>query len=257
MLRFMLVCYQMLQIKKETILCYFAAILHPCIGRQAIGPLYQYFFTIYTGSRPNSGTTAHVLDRDNITWDKKQVRYIFCGFVSVFLNFREKCGSRTTFSAFMLVKGHFNKDTTCCVPIQKIGSQWIKSLLPINLFKGPPSDRRCVRNSSFTISCVSPLTHGQYTKRRSHFQSSVGIVQLAEKVGVQLAYIQTFYRTFYGEQISKEAAISFSRTSNILHLIRFIYIYISHSPFNVGNASLFVCLHGCAVACASRNICSV
>jgi len=72
MLRFMLVCYQMLQIKKETILCYFAAILHPCIGRQAIGPLYQYFFTIYTGSRPNSGTTAHVLDRDNITWDEKQ-----------------------------------------------------------------------------------------------------------------------------------------------------------------------------------------
>ena len=26
---------------------------------------------------------------------------------------------------------------------------------------------------------------------------------------------------------------------------------ISHSPFNVGNASLFVCLHGYAVACAS------
>ena len=27
-------------------------------------------------------------------------------------------------------------------------------------------------------------------------------------------------------------------------------MYISYSPFNVGNTSLFVCLHGCAVACA-------
>jgi len=44
---------------------------------------------------------------------------------------------------------------------------------------------------------------------------------------------------------------SFSRTSNILNLIRYMYIYISHSPFNVGNGSLVVCLHGCAVACAS------
>ena len=39
------------------------------------------------------------------------------------------------------------------------------------------------------------------------------------------------------------------RTSNILNLIR--YIYISHCSFNVGNASLFVCLHGYAVVCAS------
>ena len=28
-------------------------------------------------------------------------------------------------------------------------------------------------------------------------------------------------------------------------------LLISHSPFNAGNASLFVCLHGCPVACAS------
>jgi len=27
-----------------------------------------------------------------------------------------------------------------------------------------------------------------------------------------------------------------------------VYTYISQSPFNVGNASLFACLHGCAVA---------
>ena len=27
-------------------------------------------------------------------------------------------------------------------------------------------------------------------------------------------------------------------------------MYISHSPFNDWNASLFACLHGCAVACA-------
>ena len=54
-------------------------------------------------------------------------------------------------------------------------------------------------------------------------------------------------------------AISFSHTSNILNLIQYlhtyihiyIYIYISHSPCNVGNTSLFVCLHGCAVACTS------
>ena len=45
------------------------------------------------------------------------------------------------------------------------------------------------------------------------------------------------------------SAISFCRTSNIVNLIR--YIYISHSPFNTGNASLFLCLHGCAVACPS------
>jgi len=37
---------------------------------------------------------------------------------------------------------------------------------------------------------------------------------------------------------------SFSRTSNLIR-------YISHIPLKVGNASLFVCLHGCAVACAS------
>jgi len=37
-------------------------------------------------------------------------------------------------------------------------------------------------------------------------------------------------------------------------------MYISHSPFNVGNASLFVCLHGFAVACApcaTKQTCSV
>jgi len=45
------------------------------------------------------------------------------------------------------------------------------------------------------------------------------------------------------------SAISFSCTSNILNLIR--YVHTSHSPFNVGNASLVVSLHGCAVACAS------
>jgi len=46
------------------------------------------------------------------------------------------------------------------------------------------------------------------------------------------------------------SAFSFSGTSNMLNLIP--YTYISHSPFNVGNASLFMCLHGCAI-----NICSV
>jgi len=49
------------------------------------------------------------------------------------------------------------------------------------------------------------------------------------------------------------SAISFSITSNIL--IR--YIYTSHSPFNVRNASLVAFLHGCAVAgasCATKEI---
>ena len=49
--------------------------------------------------------------------------------------------------------------------------------------------------------------------------------------------------------------ISFSRTSNILNLIR--YIYTSHSPFNGRNASLVAFLHGCAVAgasCATKEI---
>ena len=46
------------------------------------------------------------------------------------------------------------------------------------------------------------------------------------------------------------SAISFSRTSNILNLIRYTIQYISHSPFNVGNASLFVCQRGGLVACA-------
>jgi len=39
--------------------------------------------------------------------------------------------------------------------------------------------------------------------------------------------------------------ISFSRT-----YFKFDIVYISHSPFNAWNASLFVCLHGCAIACA-------
>jgi len=29
-----------------------------------------------------------------------------------------------------------------------------------------------------------------------------------------------------------------------------LYIYVSHRPFNDVNASLFMCLHGCAIACA-------
>jgi len=33
-------------------------------------------------------------------------------------------------------------------------------------------------------------------------------------------------------------------------------IYTSHSPFNVGNSSLFVCLHGCAVAFAHIQVIS-
>jgi len=51
------------------------------------------------------------------------------------------------------------------------------------------------------------------------------------------------------------SAISFSRTTNILNLIR--YVYTSHSPFNVRNASLVAFLHGCAVAgasCATKQI---
>jgi len=30
---------------------------------------------------------------------------------------------------------------------------------------------------------------------------------------------------------------------------KFYTVHISHSPFNDWNASLFVCLHGCAIAC--------
>jgi len=41
--------------------------------------------------------------------------------------------------------------------------------------------------------------------------------------------------------------ISFSRT-----YFKFDTVYISHSPFNAWNASLFVCLHGCAIACTQR-----
>jgi len=219
-LRFMLVCYQMLQIKKRDIIVWFCS----------------HFTSVYRTTRHRTATSTFLplileadptLGRRRMSWivitvlgtkSKSQVHILQVCF-SVF-EFSWKCGSRTkTFSTFMLVKDHFNKDTTCCVRIQKIGSQWIKSLLPINLFKGPPSDRRCVRNYSFTISCVSPLTHGQYTKRWSHLQSSVGIVQLAEKVGVQLAYIQTFCRIFYGEQISKEAA-AVGLVGNVLIFVR-------------------------------------
>jgi len=48
------------------------------------------------------------------------------------------------------------------------------------------------------------------------------------------------------------SAISFSRTSNVLNF-NTVYIYISRSrhSFTVGSASLFACLHDCAIACAS------
>jgi len=44
------------------------------------------------------------------------------------------------------------------------------------------------------------------------------------------------------------SAISFSRICNIVNLIYGIYVY---TVFIVGNASLFLYLDGCAVACAS------
>jgi len=54
--------------------------------------------------------------------------------------------------------------------------------------------------------------------------------------------------------------ISISRTCNNLNIISYIlyrYIYISHSPFNTGNASLVVYMHGCAVGCSLKYFLSV